>query len=152
FVVRRDAVEIDRLRPRGFKILLEILVRCPRIRVGEVPFRFQERHAGESKAGLREMTRYLALLMSLRFGRVLPRATSFGLVGASGLVVNQLLLLGLAELAGLHYVLASILAAQGSTLWNFTLTDTWVFRDRGADHERLRRLGQYAVMNNLFLL
>jgi dolichol-phosphate mannosyltransferase len=151
FVVRRDTVEIDRLRPRGFKILLEILVRCPHIRVAEVPFRFQNRHAGESKAGLREVIRYLALLMGLRFGGVVRRATSFGIVGATGLVVNQLLMLLFTELAGLHYVLSSIAATQGSTVSNFALTDAWVFRDRSSDGHRLRRLGQYAVMNNIFL-
>ncbi len=50
FVVRRDAIDLDRLQPRGFKILLEILGRHPHLRVGEVPFEFGARHAGHSKA------------------------------------------------------------------------------------------------------
>ena len=50
FLVRREAVDLDRLRPRGFKILLEILVRTPGLSVSEVPFGFGERHAGETKA------------------------------------------------------------------------------------------------------
>ena len=54
FIVRRDAVDLDRLRPRGFKILLEILVRTPGLRVSEVPLGFGERHAGHTKASARE--------------------------------------------------------------------------------------------------
>ena len=54
FLVRRDAVDLDSLQPQGFKILLEILVRTPGLRVSEVPFEFGERHAGETKASVRE--------------------------------------------------------------------------------------------------
>ena len=36
--------------------------------------------------------------------------------------------------SGIYYVAAAILATQGSTLWNFCLTELWVFADR--DHRR----------------
>lgn len=49
FAVRRDALDLPALRPRGFKILLEILARTE-LRVAEEPFVFGERLAGESKA------------------------------------------------------------------------------------------------------
>jgi glycosyltransferase involved in cell wall biosynthesis len=64
FVVRRASLRPERLHPDGFKILLEILVRTPGLRVAEVPFRFDARHAGRSKAGLRE---------AVRLGRTLAR-------------------------------------------------------------------------------
>jgi dolichol-phosphate mannosyltransferase len=38
FAVRRDRVDLDRLRPQGFKILLKILARSSRLRIREVPF------------------------------------------------------------------------------------------------------------------
>ena len=66
FVVRTLAIDPAALRPRGFKILLEVLVRTPRLRVAEVPFEFAERHAGKSKASAREMARYLRQLVALR--------------------------------------------------------------------------------------
>ena len=59
FLVRREALDLDALRPRGFKILLEILVRHPGLRAAEVSFTFGERHAGRSKASIREALRYL---------------------------------------------------------------------------------------------
>jgi dolichol-phosphate mannosyltransferase len=66
FLIRRAAVDPTELRPRGFKILLEILVRGTRLTTSEVPFRFGERYAGESKASLREGLRYLHALIELR--------------------------------------------------------------------------------------
>ena len=66
FLVNRTAIPMDHLRPDGFKILLEILVRSPGLSVAEIPFRFGERHSGETKASAREAARYLRLLGTLR--------------------------------------------------------------------------------------
>jgi glycosyltransferase involved in cell wall biosynthesis len=65
FVVRRQALRPERLRPDGFKILLEILIRTPDLRVAEIPFQFESRQAGRSKAGLREMVRLARTLARL---------------------------------------------------------------------------------------
>lgn len=69
FLIRRDAVDLSTLRPRGFKILLEILLSGGRLATSEVAFRFGERHAGDSKASLREGGRYLLRLIELRASR-----------------------------------------------------------------------------------
>lgn len=66
FLFRRDAVDPNTLRPQGFKILMEIAVRTPDLRVAEVPYTFAERHAGESKANSREGVSYLRHLGRLR--------------------------------------------------------------------------------------
>ena len=66
FLVRRDAVDGAHLRPNGFKILMELAVRTPSLRVAEVPYTFEARHAGESKAGYREAVAYLRHLALLR--------------------------------------------------------------------------------------
>jgi dolichol-phosphate mannosyltransferase len=58
FAVRPAALELDQLRPDGFKILLEILVRTPRLRTHEVGFAFAPRHAGDSKASAKEGLRF----------------------------------------------------------------------------------------------
>jgi putative flippase GtrA len=152
FLVARSAIEPDRLHPRGFKILLEILVRFPRLRVAEVPFEFGKRYSGQSKASLREGLRYAGLLLDLRFGRGFLRASQFGLVGASGLVINQLLLLFFTELGALYYVASAVLATQGSTAWNFVLTNNWVFTDRAPSRSFIVRLRQTFLVNNAILL
>jgi dolichol-phosphate mannosyltransferase len=144
FLVRRDAIEPEQLRPRGFKILLEILVRHPSLRVAEVWFAFGERQAGKSKATIREGVHYLSLLARLRFAR-------FGIVGASGLVVNTLVLALLTDFAGLFYVISAVIATQASTLWNFCFTEAWVFSDREHKRGRATRMALFFLMNNTAL-
>src|SRR5215218_4121079 len=73
FMVRRDAVDADALRPQGFKILLEILVRMRGLRKAEIPFVFGIRPSGESKSGAKEGARYIKQLWTLRF---LPAAST----------------------------------------------------------------------------
>ena len=72
FLIRRSAVHLDGLRPRGFKILLELLVRHGGLRATEVEYIFADRHAGESKGTLREGLTYLGSLAELRLGRTAP--------------------------------------------------------------------------------
>jgi dolichol-phosphate mannosyltransferase len=144
FLVRRDAVDVGRLRPRGFKILLELLVRHPDLRAAEVSFTFGERRFGRSKAGVREAARYLSLLARLRFAR-------FGAVGLSGLVVNTAVLAFLTDFVGLFYVVSAVFATQVSTLWNFGFTEFWVFSDREARRGRGSRMALFFLMNNAAL-
>lgn len=68
FLVQPDAVDLDELRPRGFKILLELLVRCRALRRAEVAFVFATRRAGQSKGSVQEGLSYLRSLCELRLG------------------------------------------------------------------------------------
>ena len=149
FLVRRAAVPFERLRPRGFKILLEILVRARTLRVAEVPFRFGTRYAGESKASLGEGIHYLWQLSLLRFGGNLGR---FLLVGLSGLAVNSAAFLLLYDLAHVHYLVAAILSTQFSTTWNFIFVERWVYAHRHLKTGTWSRFWKFAVVNNLSLL
>jgi dolichol-phosphate mannosyltransferase len=67
FAVRSSAVDLDALRPIGFKILLEAVARC-RLRVAEVGFSLAPRYSGESKASFREGIRFASHLTRLRLG------------------------------------------------------------------------------------
>jgi putative flippase GtrA len=149
FLVRRSAVPFERLRPRGFKILLEILVRARNLRVAEVPFRFGTRHAGESKASLAEGIHYLWQLSLLRFGGNLGR---FLLVGLSGLAVNSAAFVLLNEFAHVNYLVAAVLSTQFSTTWNFIFVERWVYGHRGLKTGAFSRFWKFAVVNNLSLL
>jgi putative flippase GtrA len=144
FAFRRNRVDPEQLRPTGFKILLEVLLRTPGLRLAEVPFTFDSRSAGESKASVgegvrfvRHLCRLLADMLAVRLSRPrrfrswrrpLGRAVAFGAVGASGIAVNVLALWLLSmHTLHLHYLVAAGLATQVSTSWNFALTDRWVF-------------------------
>ena len=152
FLVRREAVDVAALQPHGFKILLEILVRSRGLRAAEVPFSFGVRFSGKSKASPVEGVRYLRQLWRLRLRNLSLRFGRFGLVGATGLVVNTALFAILADVVGLWYLAAAAAATQGSSLWNFALTDRWVFRGRDCRLGLLSRLAAYLTMNNLALV
>jgi dolichol-phosphate mannosyltransferase len=59
FAVRRDVLARAGLAPIGYKIVLEILVKCRPSPVLEVPYVFGSRLAGESKLGSGEVGRYV---------------------------------------------------------------------------------------------
>ncbi|MGC2196952.1 MAG: polyprenol monophosphomannose synthase [Terriglobales bacterium] len=65
FMVRRSCLKDIELHNRGFKILLEILVRGNVRSVCEIPFTFGPRRAGTSKANIRVGLDYFALLYRL---------------------------------------------------------------------------------------
>lgn len=65
FFLRRRVIEGANLRPIGYKILLEILVKGRYNRAVEVPYTFRSRGAGKSKMGFREGLRYLRHLARL---------------------------------------------------------------------------------------
>lgn len=152
FVFKRDAVDPDLLNPNGFKILLDILIRCPKMSVSEVPFTFGQRHGGESKASSRELFRLFRHMAMLQLASI-AHLLRFVTVGTSGLLINTILLAIFTELLGIHYLFSAFAATQGSTLWNFIWTEVWVFGDRPHRQEQLgRRIVSFFLLNNFFLL
>lgn len=158
FAIRRGSVSLDRLQPHGFKILLETIARSPRLKVAEVPFSFQERHTGESKASLTEGLIFVRKLASLRvaslFGRhsqAVARTLGFAAVGATGIVANSLALFMFVSVIGTDLLLGATLATQFSTAWNYLLTDCLVFRGPKRRSGWTRFLG-FAAINNTALL
>jgi dolichol-phosphate mannosyltransferase len=59
FAFDRSVVDAVEMRPSGFKILLELLVRGRWSALAEVPYEFAPRHEGRSKASLKEGMRFL---------------------------------------------------------------------------------------------
>lgn len=144
FLVDRDAVDIEQLRPRGFKILLEILARR-QLRIGEVPFAFATRHAGQSKASFAQGIRFLTQLAMLRFGRM----SAFALVGGVGAIANLVIMWGLIRL-GMDYLPAAIIASEVTIIGNFLLLEYLVFADMRADSGAMRtRFLKSFTFNNL---
>lgn len=127
FVIDRTAVDLEGLRPRGFKILLEILAR-KNLRVAEVPFRFADRFAGESKASVRQGVRFLGQLTALRFGKM----SLFAIIGGVGAIANLAIMWALIEL-GMHYIPAAIIGAEVTIIGNFLLQERFVFQDMRSD-------------------
>src|SRR5918998_1726756 len=130
FLVRNGAISGIQFRPTGFKVLLEILVCAPELKVVEVPFGFRARNAGVSKASLRQGLEYLTHILSLFW--YVPSAGrfwKFAMVGASGVIVNSLVLVTLAEVFDAHKVIAWMFAVGLSILSNFLLNNAFTWRD-----------------------
>lgn len=143
FLVDRTRIDLAPLRPRGFKILLEILAR-QQLRAAEIPFDFAERTAGSSKASVRQGARFLAQLAALRFGRM----SAFAVIGGFGAVVNLAIMWALTR-AGLPYVWAAIIAAETTIIGNFLLQERFVFREMLGEASRRRaRFGKSFAFNN----
>lgn len=123
FVVDRRSIELETLKPRGFKILLEILARKS-FRIAEVDFDFADRHAGESKASFLQGLHFIAQLAALRFGKM----SLFAVVGGLGAVANLLIVWALTSM-GVNYIVAAVIGAEVTIIGNFLLIERFVFHD-----------------------
>lgn len=131
FICRRRVVDGIEFRPVGFKILLELLVCVPRIRVRDVPLGFEARRAGSSKAGLGQGLMFLRHLRSL-FTEVQgsARRWKFGLVGLSGMGMMLPLVAILTSVLGMAPVAAFLPAYMPSLAWNTVVNRRWTFADQ----------------------
>ena len=147
FVIDRRAMDAAALRPRGFKILLEILARTS-VRVAEVPFDFADRHAGASKASLGQGMHFLAQLTALRFGKM----SLFAIIGGLGAIANVVIVWALTYL-GVNYIVAAIIASEMTIIANFLLIERFVFQDmRGQASGVWSRFAKSFTFNNSELL
>ncbi|WP_174150378.1 glycosyltransferase [Microbacterium halophytorum] len=144
FLVDRRRVALDALRPDGFKILLEVLVRSE-LRVAEVPLAFAPRGAGASKADARQGLHFLGQLARLRFGKM----SVFAAVGAFGAVLNVAIVWALTAI-GVEYIVAAVIAAEVTIIGNFLLQERFVFHDmRAAAAGFWRRFATSFAFNNV---
>lgn len=131
FMLDKDVVSGADLNPMGYKILLEILVKGKFTRVAEVPYCFAVRSRGESKLGLRQQADYLRhLYLLMRGSGEFARFIKYCLVGASGVIVDEVVFWLLMHFAGLINILAAALSAEVAIITNFTLNNYFTFADR----------------------
>lgn len=129
FCCRRTAIKGIELKPRGFKILLEVLVCAPQLKVAEVPFVFAARLAGESKASTRQGVLFLGHLASL-FAYVpgSARPLKFAAVTLASFAVFATLAYGLVH-DNVPPLLAWLAATAASAAVNIAMHRLPAFRD-----------------------
>ena len=125
----------------GFKFLYELLsISHGRLQVGEIPLNFQPRLHGSSKLDLAILWDFMVSLIHTATLRLLPRrAISFGLVGASGVMVQLLstaLLMGLFNLEFQQALPVAVITAASS---NYLVNNALTFRDRRQSGRQLIR-------------
>ncbi len=84
----------------------------------------------------------------------LKRFAKFGLVGASGVLVNSGLLYVLSEFGGVDYRLASLIAIESAICSNFVLNHLWTWRDRKVHRKRdvFRRFWRFNLSSGMVAL
>ncbi len=125
---KSDLCRARYLNPVGYKIGLEVIVKCGLENVGEVPIRFVDRVRGESKLTFREQLKYLQHLRRLyiyKF-RYLSSFTQFAVVGFLGMLVN-LAILTMLTVAGVPNAAAVAVAIALSMIVNFLLNRRFTF-------------------------
>lgn len=150
FALRKaDFDRADELNPVGYKIGLELIVKCGFDNVGEVPIHFTDRVHGESKLTLKEQLKYIRHLRRLyihKFANSMYLA-QFAVVGGSGVVVN-LAILSLLLSLGASDAIALAAGIGVSLLSNFLLNRRFTFdyaRDQNMGRQFIGFLGASAV-------
>ncbi len=163
FALPSHALKDIEFDTQGFKMLLEILVKCKNLRVREIPYIFTDREFEKSKIDSRVIIDYSRAIWQLyRYGRnsskaiqnkqerrglvlFLSKAARFFTVGASGLLINYLIssLLSGGTLSNLWYVHGTLIGIIFSITSNFFLNKIWTFEDR--DFSLYHTLKQYGL-------
>ena len=129
-VDKHSLPELSSLRPLGYKIALELLVRGG-LQAREVPIVFRDRRKGYSKLNWRQQLnflRHLTRLYRFRFP-LLTRLACFGLVGASGFIVDVCFWQGL-QWFGIEHRWARFLSFWPAVTWNWSWNRAITFGDR----------------------
>jgi dolichol-phosphate mannosyltransferase len=148
FLCRRALVDGIEFRPVGFKILLELLVCVPELRVVDVAMTQAARSAGDSKATARQGLLYLRHLWSLFFD--VPgsaRVWKFGLVGLSGLCVFLPILAILIGIVGINPLVAFVPAFGLSAAWNTAMNWRLTFGDQRRGGHGPRHYLEFALLS-----
>ncbi|MFX4301507.1 glycosyltransferase [Alicyclobacillus tolerans] len=145
FLFRRTVIDGVKLHPIGWKILIEILVRGNYKSVLEIPYHFKPRINGQSNMSLKVQWKYIChLALLLRDSPEDRRFYLFCLVGASGVILNQIIYISLLHLK-LNVIVSSIIAAGLVLISNFLLNDRFTWNDSLASHKAKRFLRFAAI-------
>ncbi len=155
FMLKRDVIKNVELHPIGYKILLEILIKGKYKKVEEVPILFKDRERGSSSLVFKEYGKYSRHLLRLSWeeGEIL-RFVKFGLVGGSGILINEGLLWFLWGMMGIYLLLSSLISVEVSIIWNFIWNEVWTFHDRGKEgvKEFFKRMGKFNLVSIIGLI
>lgn len=118
--------------PKGFHFqaasLLKILENG--YSVNEVPISFEPRKSGEPKYDHFDLGKNAFFLFRKLFEKY-EKMIKFGLVGASGIVVDMGVLFLLVSFTGVNNVVSAGLATETAIIWNFLWNDVWAFKEAG---------------------
>jgi len=161
FALPRELIQNISIDTKGYKILLEILVKNKEVPIKEIPYTFTDRQSGKSKMNYNVIMNYAEAIWQLykhgqKSGEVtinervnkksvlfISKAGRYYTVGLSGLIINYVISFILANdvansirlLSNVWYLEASIIGVAISSTSNFFLNKYWTFEDKRFDVE-----------------
>lgn len=163
FAFKKAVISNIKFDALGYKLLLEILVKSPKMRIKEIPFTFVNRNAGVSKLDSQAILDYIRSIWILyRYGRrseygmkekrssvlFLSKAARFYTIGLSGLLVNYTISFLLSLFIDQFY--ANIGGIITSITSNFILNKIWTFEDKNfAIKHFMKQYGLYSLFSSL---
>jgi len=132
FLIRKKCVKDKEFNSKGFKILLELILKADYKNIKEVPIVFVNRTEGKSKAETKEIFNYLKNLMGYWHYRrkVIDEFFRFALVGILGTLINLSILYIFTEFIGIYYLVSAIIAFFVAVTHNFILNKIWTFKEK----------------------
>lgn len=131
FAMKKSVIQGVELKPRGYKILLEILAMGNYNVVKEVPYEFGKREYGTSKLGATTVFSYLYHIMTLTFReKESRRLVKFVVSGVVGIAFSVGLLWFMTSVMGIFYLMSGAISKEIGIIFAFALSEFWVFNDR----------------------
>ncbi|MDA3815523.1 MAG: glycosyltransferase family 2 protein [Patescibacteria group bacterium] len=150
FLFKKSVLDDVDFSPKGFKILVEILMRANIGKTVEIPYTFLARENDDSKANLKQGLEFFKHLWHIFL--TVPEAGRFAkfcIVGGSGVIVNIGILYFLVEFYGFNEHIAWAFAVILSILTNYILNNVFTYSDKKSPtrKESLRRVTLYYLIN-----
>lgn len=159
FMIRRECIKDKEINSKGFKILLELILKADYKKIKEIPITFINRIQGKSKAGAKEIFSYLKNLVGYwQYRRkVIDEFFKFAFIGFIGTLLNLFILYSFTEFLKIYYLLSAIFAFLVAATSNFILNKIWTFKEK-IHHKILTKYYKFllvsvvALLVNLFFL
>jgi len=159
FMIKRECIKDREINPKGFKILLELILKADYKKIREIPIKFTNRVKGKSKAGASEIFLYLRNLIGYRryIRRGIKEFFKFAFVGLIGTFINIIILYLLTECFGIYYLFSAVISFIVAMTNNFVWNKIWTFGEKinlnlKQKYLKFSLVSITALMINLFFL
>jgi dolichol-phosphate mannosyltransferase len=159
FMIKKECIKGRRINPKGFKILLELILKADYKKIKEIPIKFTNRVEGKSKAGTSEIFSYLRNLFGYKryIREGIKEFFKFSFVGLIGTLINIGVLYLLTEYFEVYYLFSAVISFILAMTNNFIWNKIWTFGERinsnlGMKYIKFALVSITALLFNLFFL
>jgi len=148
FMIKKQCIKGANINPKGFKILLELILKSNYKKIKEIPIKFTNRVEGKSKAGTSEIFFYLRNLFGYRkyVRKGIKEFFKFAFVGLIGTFVNIAILYLLTESLGIYYIFSAVISFIVAMTSNFILNKIWTFKENIGE-KTLIKYGKFFIIS-----